>query len=445
MKPFVKWAGGKRQILDRIKAYIAETIGNKEDIVGNDDYTYIEPFLGGGAVFFSLHHKKAIINDLNSDLMNAYEVIKSNQYELLIDLLREHAQHYYEDPDGYYYEVRAWDRAEDWPNNYNAVERAARMIFLNRTCYNGLYRVNNRGQFNTPIGRYKNPLICDVKNITEIHNYLSSPKNDITIMHKSYEYAIRLAKDGDIIYIDPPYDYEDDDGFTKYQMNGFTFEDFKKLKEECDKALDRGAFVIISNNATEKVIHLFEEDPKYVIYYDINKFSTLRTINCHGNERKTGCEVIIWGMNNNVPFPQANDMNKIIKLLQCDENILNNKEEIQNVINVGSVRQVAYYLSALQFLHYLTHQKTFTESAKALNKDEIKIKKDIYNRLMSNELFSIFYNRFELFKIVNLDDIKTHLKEKFKDKLSVATIERRSNTIKAWVEWMYSYDDEKNQ
>ena len=166
------------------------------------------------------------------------------------------------------------------------------MIFLNRTCYNGLYRVNSKGQFNTPIGRYRNPTICDRQNITEIHEYLSSPENDIRILNGSYEEAIKLARDSDVIYIDPPYDYEDDDGFTKYQMSGFTFEDFRKLKSECDKALNKGAFVIISNNATQKVINLFEQDPNYKIFYDISKFPTLRSINCNGAERKTGKEAI---------------------------------------------------------------------------------------------------------------------------------------------------------
>lgn len=110
--------------------------------------------------------------------------------------------------------------------------RAARMIFLNRTCYNGLYRVNSKGQFNTPMGRYHNPLICDETNIKEIYEYLSNPENHIEIMNGSYEDAIKKAKDGDVIYNDPPYDYEDDDNFTKYQMAGFSFADFQKLKEK---------------------------------------------------------------------------------------------------------------------------------------------------------------------------------------------------------------------
>ena len=438
MKPFVKWAGGKRQILSRIHEFIDDSVEP------NSAYTYIEPFLGGGAVFFSKAPKKAIINDLNEDLINAYKVIQSNKYEELIKLLDAHATLYREDPDGYYYEVRAWDRSDDWPNNHTDVERASRMIFLNRTCYNGLYRVNSKGQFNTPIGRYKNPTICDRDNIKAIHDYLSSPENDILILNGSYEDAIKLAKDGDVIYIDPPYDYEDDDGFTKYQMTGFTFDDFVTLKKVCDKAINNGAFVIISNNATQKVLNLFAQDPKYKIFYDVSEFPTLRTINCNGSERRTGKEAIFWGMNNNVPFPQANNMKKIIKLLMVGDSILTDKEKTMEIIDVNTTRQVAYYFSALQFFKYLTHDKKFTDNALSIVGNETEIKNDIYKQLMNNELFEMFYKKFLTTKKIDISKIKEYLK-KSKSDLSESTINRRASTIKSWVEWMYLYDDEKSK
>lgn len=437
MKPFVKWAGGKRQILKRINEFIDDSV---ED---NSAYTYIEPFLGGGAVFFDKAPKKAIINDLNEDLINAYRIIQSNEYTELIRLLEEHAKSYREDADDYYYDVRQWDREAGWPDNKTPVERAARMIFLNRTCYNGLYRVNSKGQFNTPIGRYRNPTICDRENITAIHEYLSSPKNDIQILNGSYEEAIKLAKDGDVIYIDPPYDYEDDDGFTKYQMAGFTFEDFQKLKKECDKALNKGAFVIVSNNATQKVLNLFEQDPKYKIFYDVSEFPTLRSINCNGSERKTGKEAIFWGMNNNVPFPQANNMNKIIKLMLHGEDILSDKEEAMKIIEVSTTRQVAYYFSALQFFKYLTHDKKFTDSAKSISGDEKAIINDIYSQLVNDNLFKKFYLMFKDKRTVDINKIKDCLKSEKQD-LSESTVNRRASTIKAWVEWMYSIDDKNN-
>lgn len=435
MKPFVKWAGGKRQILSRINEYVQDSIGD------NPDYTYIEPFLGGGAVFFSLQPKKAIINDLNEDLINAYKIIKSDEYLELIKRLKKFSDEYHQSPDEFYYDVRAWDRTENWMNEHDNVDRAARMIFLNHTCYNGLYRVNSKGQFNTPMGRYRNPLICDETNIKEIHEYLSNPENHIEIMNGSYEDAIKKAKDGDAIYIDPPYDYEDDDGFTKYQMAGFSFADFQKLKEKCDKAVNKGAFVIISNNATTKVMKLFEEDPKYKIFYDPNCFASLRSINCKGDDRRTGREVIFWGMNNSIPFPQANDINKVIVLVQAGNEIIGNKEKAKEVISVGTPRQVSYYLSALQYLKYLGQNKKLTERALKLQNSKSELVSDIYNQLLEDKLFGKAYHDFKATGEVNIDKVTSDLKKENK-RLSESTLRRRASTIRSWVEWMYEIDKE---
>ena len=433
MKPFVKWAGGKRQILSRINEYVQDSIDD------NPDYTYIEPFLGGGAVFFSLHPKKAIINDLNEDLINAYRIIKSDNYSELIDKLKEFSDEYHNAPDEFYYHIREWDRVDNWMGAHDDVDRAARMIFLNRTCYNGLYRVNSKGQFNTPMGRYRNPLICDETNIKEIHEYLSNPENHIEIMNGSYEDAIKKAKDGDVIYIDPPYDYEDDDGFTKYQMSGFSFEDFQNLKEKCDKAVDKGAFVIISNNATTKVMKLFEEDPKYKIFYDPNCFTSLRSINCKGDDRRTGSEVIFWGMNNFIPFPQANDINKVITLVQAGDDIIDDKEKAKEVINVGTQRQVSYYLSALQYLKYLGQNKKLTERALKLQNSKSELVGDIYNQLLEDKLFGKAYHDFKVTGKVNIDKVTSDLKKE-NQRLSESTLRRRASTIRSWVEWMYGID-----
>lgn len=433
MKPFVKWAGGKRQILSRINEYVQDSIND------NPDYTYIEPFLGGGAVFFSLKPKKAIINDLNEDLINAYKIIKSDDYLELIKRLKKFSDEYHQSPDEFYYDVRAWDRTENWMNEHDNVDRAARMIFLNHTCYNGLYRVNSKGQFNTPMGRYRNPLICDETNIKEIHEYLSNPENHIEIMNGSYEDAIKKAKDGDAIYIDPPYDYEDDDGFTKYQMAGFSFADFQKLKEKCDKAVNKGAFVIISNNATTKVMKLFEEDPKYKIFYDPNCFASLRSINCKGNDRRTGSEVIFWGMNNSIPFPQANYINKVIALVQAGDEIIENKEKAKDVINVGTPRQVSYYLSALQYLKYLGQNKKLTERALKLKNSNSELVSDIYNQLLEDKLFGKAYHDFKVTGEVNIDKVTSDLKKE-NQRLSESTLRRRASTIRSWVEWMYEID-----
>lgn len=428
MKPFVKWAGGKRQIIDKISEYFEDQPINKQK--------YIEPFLGGGAVFFSLQPKKAVINDLNEDLMNAYRIIQSDKYEELISELSILQEKYNstDDREGLYYELRREDRQDGWPNDYSDVHRAARMIFLNRTCYNGLYRVNNKGQFNTPIGRYKNPLICDKSNIREIHNYLE--KEDIKIMSGSYEKTIRKARCGDYIYIDPPYDYEDDDGFTKYQMQGFGFEDFKKLKEECDKAIKKGAFVIISNNATQKVIDLFESDNNYkMIYNDVNKFNTLRSINCNGLERKTGSEVIICGMNCEL-LPQANELNKIVNLLVTGQEAIENKAKAKEVLKVKTDRQVAYYLSALFYLGYIDRKMRINKGYKHIIGNEKEIKKSIRNTILGKEPFVGLNQKYDfLDNDISSEDIIKYLKSKKYD-FADSTIKRRASTIKAWIDYV---------
>jgi DNA adenine methylase len=448
MKPFVKWAGGKRQILSKIVHFIdvakprASSPDDKDD-APSKDYTYIEPFLGGGAVFFSLHPNKAIINDLNDDLMNVYSVLKSNDYTQLIDRLKQYETEYTykikkpddEGAENYYYRVRGLDRDSNWLANSTPVERAARMVFLNRTCYNGLYRVNNKGYFNTPIGRYKNPLICDEENLTEIHNYLANKENSINITSTSYEEAIRKAKSGDLIYADPPYDYEDDDGFTKYQIAGFTFDDFENLKKECDVAISRGAVVIISNNSTEKVNNLFSQDSKYKVFYLFESLDTLRSINCNGDERKTGKEVIILGMQN--ILPQANNMDSIIKLaMLCDNEALKDKKRLLEIIGAKSERQVIYYLQALQYLGYINQTPKYSDRICSIHDDEKAVKKDIFNQLINDDLFKPIYQD----ALINRSKISNEriceAIESKKLELADSTIKRRASTIKTWVEWM---------
>ena len=255
LKPFVKWAGGKRQIID----IILEKISDSTKYDNKESYRFIEPFVGGGVVFLSLKNEKTIINDLNVELIKAYRVIR-DEPEALMKRLDELFLEFKEKGEDFYYEMRKMDRKEFF-KFYPDVEIAARMIFLNKTCYNGLYRVNSSGFFNTPIGRNNIRAFYDRKNILAISEYLKGP--GIEIMNESYEAAIKRAGMGDVVYIDPPYDYKEDDGFTQYQKSGFSFEDFLKLKEECDRALERGAYVIISNNYTEKVVKEFTNDKQH--------------------------------------------------------------------------------------------------------------------------------------------------------------------------------------
>ena len=429
MKPFVKWAGGKRQILTRISEFIQGSLGEATI----EEVTYFEPFIGGGAVFFSIKPPKAVINDINSDLINAYKVIQSLKIHELINLLKDYQNTYFsEDRDEFYYEKRSLDRRPDW-KDASPVEKAARMIFLNKTCYNGLYRVNLKGQFNTPIGRYKNPLICDDKNLLEIHEFLSNKKNNIEIMNASYEECIKKASLGDIIYVDPPYDYVDDDGFTKYHITGFTFEDFKKLKKVCDDALKRGAYVIISNNATDRVIKLFADDPNYKIYtYDLNKFTTLRSINCKGNQRKTAVEVIMWGIPTLIPIPQANDIEKVITLIMHEDNeIYKDKSRVKECLKLTTERQASYYLSAMKTFKYLNNAYEITEEALMLKKDRVALINDMINKLYDDKNIGYLIEN----KITDDYIIANQIKEGSSGKINDTTAKRRASTIKKWIKW----------
>lgn len=278
MKPFLKWAGGKRQLLPYIKKYI-----NKKKI---GKHKYYEPFLGGGSIFFDLAHENSSINDLNEEIINCYNVIKENPDEL-IDLLKLHAEAHCKE---YYYKIRSLDRGEDYKSMDN-ITKAARTIYLNRTCFNGLYRVNKNGFFNTPMGRYINPLICDEENINEISYFLNN--NDVTITSKSFEFAVEKCEKGDWIYFDPPYDYENS-GFVGYVKEGFSHEDLVKLKEVCDELVKKGCYVLVSNNDTEFVRQTFNSSD-YEIIYSTKTIKANRNINSKASKRNKVDEVLIYG------------------------------------------------------------------------------------------------------------------------------------------------------
>src|SRR5699024_9893167 len=176
--------------------------------------TYYEPFIGGGALFFEVQPENAIINDLNSDLILSYEVIKENVEEL-IEYLKEHDQNNSKE---YYYHIRSADRDGRY-EEMNDIEKAARLMYMLRVNFNGLYRVNSKGQFNTPYGKYKNPKIVDEELLYAINDYLNS--NTITMLNTSFETAVEDANEGDFIYLDPPYvPLSASSNFTAYTSEG---------------------------------------------------------------------------------------------------------------------------------------------------------------------------------------------------------------------------------
>jgi len=256
--PFIKWAGGKRSIISELLKFVPTSF--------ND---YYEPFLGGGAVFFNLSDKikKAWLSDVNAELVLAYKMIQDNP-DALIQSLEAHKRKHEEQD--YYYKIRGKYISKD------SIETASRFIYLNKTCFNGLYRVNKSGKFNVPRGSYKNPLICDIDNIMLAHKTLEKA------VLKKYSFEKIDPKEGDFIYCDPPYD----DTFSNYSASGFGKEEQEKLRNYVDKWSKMGCHVMISNSDTDFIRKLYS---KYYIY----EIQAPRNINCKVEGRKPLTELII--------------------------------------------------------------------------------------------------------------------------------------------------------
>ncbi|WP_049802678.1 DNA adenine methylase [Gloeothece verrucosa] len=284
VKPFLKWAGGKRQLIAEISKYIAKF---------RENTTYYEPFVGGGALLFHLQPKKAVINDSNSELINCYEVIRDSVEELIEDL-RQHKN----EPD-YYYAIRAWDRSPDYKEK-PPIQRASRIIFLNKTCYNGLFRVNSQGQFNVPFGRYKKPNILDDGVLRAIHKYLN--ENQVEILNQDFQEAVTTAQKGDFIYFDPPYDpVSDTASFTGYDVNGFDKNEQERLKSTVDDLTRRGCKVLLSNADTPFIRNLYKD-------YNRVTVAASRAINSNGLKRGKISEVLVMN------YSAAQNEDKLEKL-----------------------------------------------------------------------------------------------------------------------------------
>ncbi|MDR1287914.1 MAG: DNA adenine methylase [Treponema sp.] len=277
VKPYLKWAGGKRQLLSEIKKHVPPDI---------DGYTYYEPFLGAGAVFFALQPKRAVINDSNTQLMLTCTVIKEHAGEL-IARLKEHQD---KNSAAYYYEIRNLDRNREQFSALGGVEKAARLVFLNKTCYNGLYRVNSRGFFNVPRGTYKNPSICEEAALWQISAYLNA--NSVTILNADFAEAVRDAGAGSFVYFDPPYHSPGRTGFTSYQADGFGEEEHRRLRDLMAALTERGAKCLQSNADTEFIRSLYGPD-----LFDIIPVHAKRFINSDSSGRGAAGEVLIKNRN----------------------------------------------------------------------------------------------------------------------------------------------------
>jgi len=247
-----------------------------------NDYTYYEPFVGAGAVFFKLQPKKAVINDSNGQLILTYNVIKKNVEDLIL-LLQKHQK---KNNKEYFYKIRDLDRDPVKFNTLTDIEKAARLIFLNKTCFNGLYRVNSQGLFNVPYGRYKNPIICEDIVLRQISAYLNS--NEIIILNNDFEQAVLTANKKSFVYFDPPYHSQNKTNFTGYQANGFDESEQERLCNVIKKMTNRGIQCLLSNSDTEYIRRLYNHD-----IFDIISVQAKRIINSNSAGRGAVNELLI--------------------------------------------------------------------------------------------------------------------------------------------------------
>lgn len=269
VSPFLKWVGGKRQLMPIIIGHLPKNISS---------LNYVEPFIGGGAVLFHLQPRKAIINDFNSELINTYLVIKNNVEELLIDLKK------HQNDSDYFYTIRALDRTEEF-KNLTKIERASRIIYLNKTCFNGLYRVNNAGEFNAPFGRYKNPNIVNEPTLKAVSKYLNS--NELIINNEDYTEILKNITDKSFVYLDPPYHpISESSNFTGYIQGGWGEDEQTRLKNECDKLNSKGVKFLLSNSSADFIKDLYKD-------YQITIVKANRSINSNGSDRGAVDEVLI--------------------------------------------------------------------------------------------------------------------------------------------------------
>ncbi|MDP6118439.1 MAG: DNA adenine methylase [Planctomycetota bacterium] len=262
-RPFMKWAGGKGQLLPELLARMPGRFG-----------TYFEPFVGGGALFFGLSSlgmlKKTLLSDVNEPLIGTYQAVRDN-----VDGVIHHLKTHRNEED-YYYGVRA-------RNPRKPETRAARLIYLNKTCFNGLYRTNLQGGFNVPFGKYKKPNICNEKNIQAA----SAALQDAQIECLEYSDAVSRARKGDFVYFDPPYQpLTKTSSFTTYSRNGFKEEDQVRLSETFRELAERGVYVMLSNSDTPLIRKLYKD-------FKPERVFASRNINSKGNKRGKISELVV--------------------------------------------------------------------------------------------------------------------------------------------------------
>ena len=263
--PIVKWVGGKRQLMCELEINMPKTYNR-----------YFEPFIGGGALFFYLQPDNAYISDMNEELINLYQVVRDNVEELVADLQKHDISK------EYFMDIRNIDRTEEY-ENWSDVQKASRFIYLNRTCFNGMYRVNSKGEFNVPFGHYKNPRILDENNLINCSSLLQRTE----IKHADFSEILKKVKKGDFVYFDPPYvPLSETSSFTSYTKDGFDMDMQFKLRDVCDELDSMGVKFLLSNSDTKLVNELYEN-------YNIKKVFASRQINANADGRGKITEVLV--------------------------------------------------------------------------------------------------------------------------------------------------------
>jgi len=266
--PVLKWVGGKRQLLGTLAPLLPQRIA-----------TYCEPFAGGGALLFELQPNTAYVNDINHELICVYRMIKSN-VEALITTLQD-----FKNESKYFYAVRDWDRDKDKYSALPDIQKAARILYLNKTCYNGLFRVNNAGEFNSPFGNYRNPNIVNAPTLRAVGSYLNTAMVHLTSL--DYTEILRSLPEGTFVYLDPPYDpVSDTSSFTGYSKSGFSSGDQIRLRECCDELNARGIKFMLSNSSTDFIRE------QYAAYH-ITTVQAKRAVNSDPTKRGEVDEVVV--------------------------------------------------------------------------------------------------------------------------------------------------------
>ncbi|AVP49665.1 DNA adenine methylase [Williamsoniiplasma luminosum] len=271
MKPIIKWVGGKSQLLNELNARKPEQFNN-----------YFELFVGGGAFALNLNKDKTTISDLNEELINMYQCIRDNVDEV-IEIINQFKVLYNENPEKFYYELRNLDKDENFIQNNTNNFRAARKIFLNKTCFNGLYRVNSKNQFNVPWNQNQNtPGVYDEKNLIEVSSFLKK----INIKNQNYKDSLKDIKKGDFVYLDPPYDKVKKDTFVDYTKDNFGEKEQEELADFAKLINNKNAYFMISNHNTPLINELYKD-------FKIEIVHARRNVNSKGNNRGIVEEVII--------------------------------------------------------------------------------------------------------------------------------------------------------